>query len=87
MDVPAKSALNDDLVAWPDDSGLLLQDLPVPVLETDGVVSGHLAGLRLGEEGLEVDAGRQGPVRVQGVTGLDREAGCDRYGGSDKPAL
>ena len=74
VDVPAKPAFNDDLGTRPDPSGLPLRDLPVPVLEADAEVTGHLPGLRLGKQGLEVDAGRQGPVRVEGVTGLDREA-------------
>ena len=74
VDVPAKSALNDDLVTRPNTAGLPLRDLPVPVLEADDEVTGHLTGLRFGEEGLEVDAGRQGPVLVEGILGRDHEA-------------
>ena len=43
-DISAESALNDDLRTRPDTPGLSLRDLPVPFLETDREVTGHLRG-------------------------------------------
>ena len=72
VDVPTKSALDDDLVTRPEHLGP-----PAPGSASTGSLKRIVksrATFRLGEEGPEVDAGRQGPVCVERILGLDREA-------------
>ena len=79
MDGPVRAlaASTPPLASRAEASPVLSGDGPGPGTRRTGSVGrsgSQLAGLRLGEEGFEIGAGWQGPVCVEGATGLDREA-------------